>query len=297
MEVREADMAYSNLATPTTDDVPAGYKQTEVGVIPEDWDTLALWEITTLQRGYDLPHRLRKPGSVPIVTSSGLESMHSEAKVKAPGVVTGRYGTIGEVFLIQEDFWPLNTTLYVSNFHGNDPAFISYFLRTLDFHKHSGKSGVPGINRNDIHEVVVSVPHAKAEQEAIAEVLSDADALIESLEHLLAKKRQIKQGAMQQLLTGKQRLPGFTGKWQEKALQEVANCLDNLRVPLNERQREKMEGDYPYCGANGVLDFVDRYVVDDDIILMAKAASRQWRSAPCRALRMSGNGLGVRSSG
>src|SRR5262245_47604920 len=132
--------------------------------------------------------------------------------VSAPGVVTGRYGTIGEVFYLEEPFWPLNTTLFVRNFHGNDPLFVSYLLRTIDFQTHSGKSGVPGVNRNDLHEVVVALPSIKAEQEAIAEALSDADALIESLEQLIAKKRQIKQGAMQELLTGKRRLPGFATK-------------------------------------------------------------------------------------
>jgi type I restriction enzyme S subunit len=129
--------------------------------------------------------------------------------VSGPGVVTGRYGTIGEVFYIESDFWPLNTTLFVRNFHGNDPLFVSYLLRTIDFQTHSGKSGVPGVNRNDLHEVVVTLPPTKAEQEAIASALSDADALVESLEQLIAKKRQIKQGAMQELLTGKRRLPGF----------------------------------------------------------------------------------------
>lgn len=192
------------------------------------WKTELLGNVITLQRGYDLPHRLRKPGSVPIVTSSGIEATHCEAKVKAPGVVTGRYGTIGEVFFVQEDFWPLNTTLYVRDFHGNDPLFVSYLLRTIDFHMHSGKSGVPGVNRNDLHEIIVSLPLTKAEQEAIAEALSDADALIESLEQLIAKKRNLKQGAMQELLTGKKRLPRFSGGWEVKRLGEIGSTFGGL---------------------------------------------------------------------
>lgn len=176
------------------------------------WRVKRLGSVATLQRGFDLPHRLRKPGIVPIVTSSGIEDFHCEARVKAPGVVTGRYGTIGEVFFVRQEFWPLNTTLYVRDFHENDPLFVSYLLRTIDFHTHSGKSGVPGVNRNDLHEIDVTLPPTKAEQETIAAALSDADALIESLEQLLAKKRQIKQGTMQQLLTGKKRLPGFETK-------------------------------------------------------------------------------------
>jgi type I restriction enzyme, S subunit len=145
--------------------------------------------------------------------------------VSAPGVVTGRYGTIGQVFFVQTDFWPLNTTLYVRDFHGNDPLFISHFLRTIDFHTHSGKSGVPGVNRNDLHEIEVCIPAVRAEQEAIANALSDADALIESLEQLLTKKRQIKEGAMQELLTGKRRLPGFSGEWANRQVLEFGTVV------------------------------------------------------------------------
>ncbi len=214
-----------------------GYKQTEVGVIPEDWEVKRFGDIATLQRGYDLPYRFRKPGPFPIVTSSGIEDAHDEARVKGPGVVTGRYGTIGEVFWVQDDFWPLNTALYVRNFHGNDRLFISYLLRTIDFHTHSGKSGVPGVNRNDLHEIAIRIPPTLAEQQAIAEALSDADALIESLEQLIAKKRHIKQGAMQELLTGKKRLPGFGGEWGLKRIEEIArlSCEKNAaaeRLPV-----------------------------------------------------------------
>ena len=123
-----------------------------------DWKADRLGNVATLQRGFDLPHRFRKPGTIPIVTSSGIEHTHCEARVKAPGVVTGRYGTIGEVFFVRDDFWPLNTTLYVRNFHGNSPLFVSYLLRTIDFHTHSGKRGVPGVNRNDLHEIAVALP-------------------------------------------------------------------------------------------------------------------------------------------
>lgn len=144
--------------------------------------------------------------------------MHDTAIVKGPGVVTGRYGTIGEVYFIECDFWPHNTTLFAQNFHGNDPLFVSYLLQTIDFRSHSGKSGVPGVNRNDLHEELIAVPVTLAEQQAIAEALSDVDASSTRFEGLIAKKRAIKQGAMQELLTGRRRLPGFDGEWEMRPL-------------------------------------------------------------------------------
>lgn len=178
------------------------------------WMQLPLQEVATLQRGFDLPSRSRKPGDVPIVSSAGISDWHGSYKVAPPGVVTGRYGTIGEVFFLNQNFWPLNTTLWVSDFHGNCAKYVYYLLQTIDYRSHSGKSGVPGVNRNDLHSEIVSIPTSVTEQKHIAEVLSDSDDLIQSLERFISKKRAIKQGMMQELLTGRTRLSGFTKPWK-----------------------------------------------------------------------------------
>ena len=226
-------------------------------------------EVATLQRGYDLPYRSRKPGSVPVVTSSGVGDTHFEARVSGPGVVTGRYGTIGEVFFIREDFWPLNTTLFVKDFHGNDPLFVSYLLRTIDFHSHSGKSGVPGVNRNDLHALTVRVPQSVDEQRSIAGTLGDVDALLGALTRLIAKKRDLKQAAMQQLLTGQIRLPGFRGEWEIKRLGEVSG-VDSDNLPA----------DTP---SGYEFNYISLEDVDTGVL---RAYSEQvFRSAPSRARR------------
>lgn len=90
-----------------------------------EWRETSLGDIIELKRGYDLPQQLRTPGRIPLVSSSGVTDHHDVAKVRGPGVVTGRYGTLGQVFFIAEDFWPLNTTLYVRDFKGNDPRLTS----------------------------------------------------------------------------------------------------------------------------------------------------------------------------
>lgn len=110
-----------------------------------EWIQCRLGHVITLKRGYDLPKQSREHGYVPIVSSSGISDYHSVAMAKAPGVVTGRYGTIGNVYFLTEDYFPLNTTLYVKDFKGNDPRFISYRLRSIDFNSCSDKAAVPGV--------------------------------------------------------------------------------------------------------------------------------------------------------
>jgi type I restriction enzyme S subunit len=143
------------------------------------WVRCKLGDVLTLQRGFDLPERERRDGTVPIVSSSGITGYHHEAKVKAPGVVTGRYGTLGEVFYITEPFWPLNTALFVKDFKGNDERFVSYLLRTLSFGRQNAAGAVPGVNRNHLHALDVTTPD-RLRQRRIADVLSAYDDLIEN---------------------------------------------------------------------------------------------------------------------
>lgn len=138
------------------------------------WPQGRLGDFIELKRGYDLPQAKRCTGDVPLISSSGHSDFHNVAMVKGPGVVTGRYGTIGQVFYVGPDFWPLNTTLYVRDFKGNDPKFISYFLKTIDFLAYSDKAAVPGVNRNHLHEAIVSMPPLDIQLE-IAEALGALD--------------------------------------------------------------------------------------------------------------------------
>ncbi len=144
-----------------------------------DWIDCHLEDVLTLKRGYDLPRQNRTIGEVPIVSSSGISGYHDVPKVKGPGVVTGRYGTLGEVFFVACDFWPLNTALYVQDFKGNDQRFIAYFMQALDLGNRSGAAAVPGLNRNDLHRLAVRKPPLPT-QSKIAAILSAYDDLIEN---------------------------------------------------------------------------------------------------------------------
>jgi len=145
-----------------------------------EWKKTILGEVINLRRGHDLPKQKRVEGGVPIISSSGITGYHNEHKAVGPGVVTGRYGTIGQVFYVKDKYWPLNTTLYVDDFKGNDPLFLSYFLRSIDFDKYNDKSTVPGINRNHLHLEEVSIPPIE-EQHSIASILSSLDDKIDLL--------------------------------------------------------------------------------------------------------------------
>jgi type I restriction enzyme S subunit len=144
------------------------------------WREVTLGEVIKLQRGHDLPDRVRAHGTVPVVSSSGITGRHNVAKVGPPGVVTGRYGTIGEVFYLDEPYWPLNTALYVVDFKGNDPRFVAYLLRNTFKNYRSEKAAVPGVDRNVLHLLNVRVPDNTFEQQRVVSTLSAYDELIEN---------------------------------------------------------------------------------------------------------------------
>lgn len=171
-----------------------------------EWEVRSLAKIAPLQRGFDLPNPMLQQGPYPVVYSNGVLNHHAAFRVKGPGVVTGRSGTIGTVTFVDQDFWPHNTSLWVTSFKSNDPRFVYYLYKRIGFERFATGSGVPTLNRNDVHAFKVKIPVIKAEQAAIAAILSDMDAEIAALEAKLSKACQLKQGMMQELLTGKIRL-------------------------------------------------------------------------------------------
>lgn len=181
-----------------------------------EWKTTELGNVITLKRGYDLPQQKRKSGLIPIFSSSGVSGSHNTAMVKAPGVITGRYGTIGQVFYADTDFWPLNTTLYVENFHGNDPLFIYFFLKTLAWEKFTSASAVPGINRNAVHKEIVRIPDVET-QKAIAKYLLMIDEKIKNNE-------QINDNLLEQLNALYQEL-STRDEWDIMAIGELADKI------------------------------------------------------------------------
>jgi type I restriction enzyme S subunit len=237
-------------------EVKPGYKQSEVGVIPEDWVVRPASEISSPVRGGS-PRPAGDPkyfnGSfIPWLTVAALTNIpDSNLIVSETASYLTEEGSLRSRTLFPGTLIIANSgaTLGVAKLLGikccaNDgiaallnmskdvsPRYLVYYINTkTTFLRNivASGNGQPNLNTALIGNFKLPLPPTKAEQEAIAGALSDADALIESLEQLVAKKRQIKHGAMQQLLTGKKRLPGFTGKWEEKTLGDLGTTYGGL---------------------------------------------------------------------
>ena len=139
-----------------------------------EWRHTTLGGFLSLQRGHDLPQHQRRHGTVPVVGSGGITGFHDTAVVRGPGITIGRAANLGVPTLVQDDFWPLNTTLYVTDFHGNDVRFAYYLLRTLDLTGFNSGSVQPMLNRNHIRSFPVTIPPPAA-QRAISAVLGAID--------------------------------------------------------------------------------------------------------------------------
>ena len=188
--------------------------------LPSGWKVVKLEKVAPLQRGYDLPTDNIKEGLYPVVYSNGILRFHNEFKAKGPGVITGRSGTIGKVVYVEEDYWPHNTSLWITNFYDNNPKFIYYMYINLNLARFSAGSGVPTLNRNDIHAQTIPLPPLD-EQEKIAEILSTWDEAINLTINLIESKKQFKKALMQNLLTAKVRFPEFKDEWIEVTIGEL----------------------------------------------------------------------------
>lgn len=150
----------------------------------------------TLQRGYDLPVQNRVEGEFEVWAANGPVGTHEIAKVKGPGVVTGRSGTVGKVHFVAGDFWPLNTALYVKDFHGNDPRYCAELLRNFDLGRFSRGVGVPTLNRNLVHDAPVRVAPQSAQAEFrtrtenVDRAISRQQAQLTGLDELFASLQQ-----------------------------------------------------------------------------------------------------------
>jgi type I restriction enzyme, S subunit len=187
---------------PPREQAPELYQESAIGWLPIHWDAVPLGQMASFQRGHDIIENQFEEGPFPVVSSSGVIGFHSAATSVGPNVVVGRKGTIGKVHFLRGSFWAHDTSLYVTNFFGNNKRFIFHLCRYLDLARFGTKSGSPSLNRNDIHPLLVARPTASEQIQIVSRI--DTVLLRIDAEHAqLRKLQKQKLGLMQDLLTGK----------------------------------------------------------------------------------------------
>ena len=238
LAVREAPARY--LVEPEGQRVRLGYKQTEVGVIPEDWEVEFVENLAHVTTGGRNTQDRVEEGEYPFFVRSQTVERINTYSFDGEAVLTAGDGVgTGKVFHYINGKFDAHQRVYrISDFSERLNGYFFYLYFSSNFYSRimqmTAKSSVDSVRREMIARMQIPLPPTKAEQEAIAEALSDADALIASLERLIAKKRQLKQGAMQELLTGKKRLPGFGGEWGKKRLGVLGKFLKGSGVKKDE---------------------------------------------------------------
>jgi len=227
--------------TTTTQKIPSGYKQTEIGMIPADWDVKRLGELTDYKNGKSFESRITDSGDYFLIT---LNSLDIKGKLKSDhlrvGVNDKSLGK-GDLVMIlsdvahgnflgltdvihEDDKYVLNQRVgALKNIRHLTPYYLSKYINLKQkYFKTAGQgSSQQNLSKDDILNFGIAYPNSKTEQSAITTAISDVEVLIEKLERLIEKKKNIKQGVMQELLTGKLRLPWFSGKWEVKKLGEL----------------------------------------------------------------------------
>jgi len=271
-----------------SDTIPHGYKMTEVGIIPEDWEVKNLGELChAIVDGTHYTPTYVDNGvpfySVENVTADNFrdtkfisEEEHSyltqRCKPEKNDILLTRIGSLGATKLIT---WDVNASIYVSLalLKTNEKILPTYlynytqFYRfVLDIEKRSLLNATPKkINMGDIGAVPIPLPPTLTEQRAIAEALSDVDEQITALDEAITKKHDIKQGAMQRLLTGEERLPGFSGEWENDTISNLAsittgdkNTQDNIE-----------DGKYLFFVRSANIERINSYTFDGEAVLTA----------------------------
>ncbi len=187
------------------DGTPKGYKASELGEIPEDWEVAPLRDFIKIRHGRNQKAVESPDGKYPIFATGGQIGTANSFLYDKPSVLIGRKGTIDKPRYAEEPFWTVDTLFYSEVFKTADAKFMFYKVCMIDWMQYSEASGVPSLNASTIERVLAVFPE-RDEQTTIAIILSDMDDEIQTLQQRLNKTRQIKQGMMQELLTGKTRL-------------------------------------------------------------------------------------------
>lgn len=285
-----------------------GYKASELGIIPQDWDVVELGSVGEPIIGLTYSPRDINNNGVLVLRSSNIHSNKLAfdnnvfVKMEIPERVivkendilicvrNGSRQLIGKCALITKEAEGFAFGAFMSVFRTPFAPFVFYAFQSDKMQsqiKEIMGATINQITNKDLREFKIAIPKSTAEQTAIATALSDTDRLIDSLQTLIAKKQAIKLSAMQNLLSGKIRLPEFAQHpdgspkttrqtelgcvpedWEVVELGNVVNIFDNLRIPVTASKR--ISGSTPYYGANGIQDYVEGFTHKGEFVLIAE---------------------------
>lgn len=273
------------------EDIKPGYKKTDIGVIPKDWEMKTIGKLGLFSKGNGISRAESNTGIIPCVRYGEIYTTHDNYIKKFYSFISREVANrakklkVGDVLFTasgetKEDIG--KNVAFIDNIEAYaggdiiilspknaDSLFLGYlfnapYVVTQKANKGQGDA-VVHITKDSLRDIVIAIPESISEQTAIATALSDTDALIAALDKKIAKKQQIKQGAMQQLLTGKKRLPGFSGEWVEKKLRDVAQ---NIKTGKRNGEDNDLNGKYPFFVRSKNVLRLNSYSFDGEAILI-----------------------------
>ncbi|MCX5884637.1 MAG: restriction endonuclease subunit S [Proteobacteria bacterium] len=252
------------------------YKDTPIGKIPVDWEITSLGKIAYFEYGESLPERKREKGEIPVYGSNGLIGYHNQSLVDGSGIVIGRKGSVGVVTWVDNKFWPIDTTYYISvKQTKEDFKWLFYLLSNSHLEELNAATGVPGLNRDIALAKIVPCP-SLTEQKRIAEILSTVDDAIEKTDQIIEKMKEAKKGLMQKLLTRgightrfkKTEIGEIPEEWEVVRLKNIALKFYNGGTP-DTANKTYWDGNVPWItGAdfeNQKVGKIRRYVTQEGV--------------------------------
>ena len=258
-------------------------KQTEVGLIPDDWEVKEIKDFADVTTGDKNTQDAEENGKYPFYVRSPIVERINKFSYDTEGVITAGDGVgTGKVFHYAEGKFGLHQRAYlIYNFKNTDPKYFYYnFSKSFYERVHSmtAKSSVDSVRREMITKMQIPIPPTLAEQQRIAKALSDVDALISTTEKLIQKKKNIKQGAMQNLLTGKKRLPGFAKSTRKKITElgeipedwEVKSLGEMVKIGHGRDYKNLKSGDVPVYGTGGYMTSVNDFLYEGETVCIGR---------------------------
>ena len=244
----------------------SGERYRENGTRKSIFPLLRFEDVCTLEYGASLTKEKRIDGPFPVVGSNGITGYHNEYLIKGPAIIVGRKGSAGEVTLIEQNCFPIDTTYYVKQTDPNesDIVYLYWVLKSLDLPNLRGGAGIPGLNRTDVYQAhKIPLPPMEIQKEIVEEI---------------AGYQKVINGAQAVLENYRPHIP-IHPNWPKRELGCLAENLDSRRVPITKGDRK--EAPFPYYGASGIVDHVADFIFGEDILLISEdGANLLARSTP-----------------